>query len=87
MGSENSLNEWPVSTNMFGAANVGKVSGSRPSTGRHPQRQLCLPFALPASRTAVLQQHPDAPGYDAEGTLYPFGFGLGFNTQHKQAAK
>ncbi|MEY4238506.1 MAG: hypothetical protein RL339_1107 [Pseudomonadota bacterium] len=37
-----------------------------------------LPFALPASRKAVERQHPDAPGYDAEGTLYPFGYGMRF---------
>lgn len=37
-----------------------------------------LPFALPASRNAVERQHPDAPGYDADGTLYPFGYGMRF---------
>ncbi len=39
-----------------------------------------LPFALPASRAAVLEQHPDAPGYaeTSDGALYPFGFGLGY---------
>jgi beta-glucosidase len=39
-----------------------------------------LPFALPASRSAVLDQHPDAPGYDEtrDGALYRYGFGLGF---------
>lgn len=38
-----------------------------------------LPFALPASRAAVLAQHPDAPGYSEtrDGALLPFGFGLG----------
>jgi beta-glucosidase len=38
-----------------------------------------LPFALPASRAAVLSQHPDAPGYaeTRDGALFPFGFGLG----------
>lgn len=48
-------------------------------TGKsHPRGRL--PFALPASRKAVLAQHPDAPGY-AEvlgGTLFPYGFGLGY---------
>lgn len=61
-------------------AQLDIITGTAAPAGR-------LPFALPASRTAVLQQHPDAPGYDAEGTLYPFGFGLGFNTQRKQAAE
>ncbi|MGC1468436.1 MAG: glycoside hydrolase family 3 N-terminal domain-containing protein [Sphingorhabdus sp.] len=39
-----------------------------------------LPFALPRSRGSVTNQHSDAPGYDetADGTLYPFGFGLGY---------
>ncbi len=48
-------------------------------TGRHSPAGR-LPFALPASRDAVLQQHPDAPGYDEteDGALYPFGFGLSY---------
>ena len=39
-----------------------------------------LPFALPASLEAVREQHSDAPGYGEieGGTLYPFGFGLGY---------
>jgi beta-glucosidase len=39
-----------------------------------------LPFALPASRRAVLDQHPDAPGYDEtrDGALYRYGFGLSY---------
>lgn len=39
-----------------------------------------LPFALPASRAAVLTQHPDAPGYaeTRDGALFRFGFGLGY---------
>ena len=37
-----------------------------------------LPFALPSSLAAVLAQDSDAPGYDEEGTLFPFGFGLSY---------
>lgn len=39
-----------------------------------------LPFALPKTTQAVLDQHPDAPGYaeTKDGALYPFGFGLGY---------
>jgi len=38
-----------------------------------------LPFALPATREAVLSQDSDAPGYGEtrDGALFPFGFGLG----------
>ncbi len=35
-----------------------------------------LPFALPKSREAVINQDSDAPGYPEEDTLFPFGFGL-----------
>lgn len=37
-----------------------------------------LPFALPSTIEAVLEQDSDAPGYDEQGTLYPYGFGLGY---------
>ena len=37
-----------------------------------------LPCALPASTDAVVRQASDAPGYDAAGTLFPFGFGLSY---------
>jgi beta-glucosidase len=36
-----------------------------------------LPFELPASMDAVLQQKEDLP-YDSKDPLYPFGFGLGY---------
>lgn len=52
-------------------AQLDIITGKAAPTGR-------LPFALPATRAAILSQHPDAPGYDREGSLYPFGFGLGF---------
>jgi beta-glucosidase len=35
-----------------------------------------LPFALPNSLQAVLDNHTDEPGYSPKDTLYPFGFGL-----------
>lgn len=39
-----------------------------------------LPFALPATSKAILEQHSDAPGYadTHDGALYPFGYGLAF---------
>lgn len=39
-----------------------------------------LPFALPASRSAVMEQHPDVPGYEdtSDGALFPFGFGISY---------
>lgn len=38
-----------------------------------------LPFALPANARAVVDQAPDAPGYDPDDTLYPFGYGLTYS--------
>ena len=35
-----------------------------------------LPYALANKEKAVIDQHPDAPGYPAEDTLFPFGHGL-----------
>ncbi|MEE6282082.1 glycoside hydrolase family 3 protein [Georgenia sunbinii] len=37
-----------------------------------------MPFALAGTPEAIIQQAPDAPGYDDtdDGALYPFGFGL-----------
>ncbi len=35
-----------------------------------------LPFALAANAAAIKKQKSDAPGYDKEDTLFPFGFGL-----------
>ena len=37
-----------------------------------------LPFALASNLQAVMDNDPDAPGYPAKDTLYPFGFGLGY---------
>jgi len=46
-------------------------------TGRYAPRGR-LPFALAGNLAAVLANDPDAPGYPAADTLYPFGFGLGY---------
>ena len=46
-------------------------------TGRFkPQGKL--PFALANNLDAVRNNDPDAPGYPAKDTLYPFGFGLSY---------
>lgn len=39
-----------------------------------------LPFALPASRAAIEQQHSDAPGFDElpGGVLFEYGYGLSY---------
>jgi beta-glucosidase len=38
-----------------------------------------LPFALARSLAAVEANDPDAPGYPAKDTLFPFGFGLTYD--------
>lgn len=35
-----------------------------------------LPFALADDAQAIVEQAPDAPGYDEDDTLFPFGHGL-----------
>jgi beta-glucosidase len=46
-------------------------------TGKHkPQGKL--PWALANNAQAIKNQDPDAPGYPAADTLFPFGFGLGY---------
>jgi beta-glucosidase len=46
-------------------------------TGRFKPRGK-LPFALANRLQAVIDNDPDAPGYPAADTLYPFGFGLSY---------
>jgi beta-glucosidase len=46
-------------------------------TGRSKPRGR-LPFALARTLQAVIDNAPDAPGYPAEDTLFPFGFGLSY---------
>ncbi|MBK5278081.1 MAG: glycoside hydrolase family 3 C-terminal domain-containing protein [Bacteroidia bacterium] len=53
------------------AAILDIVSGKFNPTGK-------LPYALANKEKAVIDQHPDAPGYPAEDTLFPFGYGLTF---------
>jgi beta-glucosidase len=42
----------------------------------HPQGKL--PFALARTQKAIVDNAPDAPGYPAEDTLFPFGHGLSY---------
>jgi beta-glucosidase len=37
-----------------------------------------MPFALAGNLDAVIANDPDAPGYPAKDTLFPFGFGLSY---------
>jgi beta-glucosidase len=53
------------------AAILGIVTGKFKPTGK-------LPYALANKEKAVIDQAPDAPGYPAEDTLFPFGHGLTF---------
>ena len=46
-------------------------------TGKHnPSGKL--PFALANRAEAITTQDSDAPGYDKEDTLFPFGHGLSY---------
>jgi beta-glucosidase len=60
-------------------AQLDIVSGRAKPQGR-------LPFALPRTSAAVLEQHPDAPGYaeTKDGALFPYGYGLGYSVNAKQ---
>lgn len=51
------------------AAILDIISGKFKPTGK-------LPYALANKEKAVVDQHPDAPGYPAADTLFPLGFGL-----------
>ena len=53
------------------AAILDIISGKFKPTGK-------LPYALANKEKAVIDQHPDAPGYPPEDTLFPFGHGLTF---------
>jgi len=37
-----------------------------------------LPFALAKTAKAIVEQAPDAPGYNNADTLFPFGHGLSY---------
>lgn len=61
----------------FGVSNqalLDVLSGRTPPQGR-------LPFALASHLQAVIDNQPDAPGYPAKDTLFPFGFGLGYGAR------
>ncbi len=51
------------------AAVMDILTGTFKPTGK-------LPFALANKPEAIIEQHPDAPGYPEEDTLFPFGHGL-----------
>jgi beta-glucosidase len=53
------------------AAMMDIVTGRFTPTGK-------LPFALANDVRAITEQAPDAPGYDPEDTLFPFGHGLSY---------
>jgi beta-glucosidase len=46
------------------------------ATGAAVKPQGKLPFALANKVQAILDNQPDAPGYPAADTLFPYGFGL-----------
>ena len=54
-------------------AQLDVISGRVPPRGR-------LPFALPKTEQAVLDQNSDAPGYaeTLDGALYPYGYGRSY---------
>jgi beta-glucosidase len=54
-------------------------------TGRFAPRGK-LPFALARTLAAVRENAPDAPGYPAEHTLFPFGHGLTYEGAGRAAA-
>ena len=54
-------------------------------TGRASPRGK-LPFALANKAEAIVTQSPDAPGYAATDTLFPFGFGLSYPRIGRAAA-
>lgn len=74
--AESGMREAGALLGTFGVSDealIDVVTGKSAPGGR-------LPFALPASVDAIAAQHPDAPGYGKTegGTLFPFGFGLGY---------
>jgi beta-glucosidase len=63
----------------FGIGNTALLdvlAGKVLSTGASVKPQGKLPFALANNSQAIVDNLPDAPGYPAADTLYPFGFGL-----------
>lgn len=65
----------------FGVSNTALldvVRGQVLATGAPVKPQGKLPFALANNLQAVIDNQPDAPGYPAKDTLFPFGFGLSY---------
>jgi beta-glucosidase len=63
----------------FGVSNTALLdvlTGKVLATGAAFKPQGRLPYALANNLQAVIDNQPDAPGYPAADTLYPFGFGL-----------
>jgi beta-glucosidase len=46
-----------------------------------------LPFALARTQQAIVDNAPDAPGYPAADTLFPFGHGLAYLADSERRAK
>jgi beta-glucosidase len=65
----------------FGVSNTALLdiaTGKNLATGAAVKPQGRLPFALANHLQAVIDNQPDAPGYPAKDTLFPFGFGLSY---------
>jgi beta-glucosidase len=63
----------------FGVSNTALLDvlgGKVLATGAPFKPQGKLPFALANNSLAIVNNQPDAPGYPAADTLFPFGFGL-----------
>ncbi|MGJ7497386.1 hypothetical protein ACSFA8_20220 [Variovorax sp. RT4R15] len=63
----------------FGVSNTALLDvliGKILATGAAVKPQGKLPYALAKNLQAVIDNQPDAPGYPAADTLFPFGFGL-----------
>ncbi len=65
----------------FGYSNTALLdvlTGKVLATGAAFKPQGKLPYALANNVQAVIDNQPDAPGYPAADTLFPFGFGLSY---------
>ncbi len=63
----------------FGVSNTALLDvlgGKVLATGAAVKPQGKLPFALANNVQAIVDNQPDAPGYPAKDTLFPYGFGL-----------
>ncbi len=63
----------------FGVSNTALLdvlSAKSLAGGAAVKPQGKLPFALANNVQAILDNQPDAPGYPAKDTLFPYGFGL-----------